>query len=357
MKKIFLILFCFLSIYSFGFDQTSVIQMTLTDARSGLLNGNYAVELLLVDNATNKTYWTQNQTIFFKDGFTEFIIGPFENLNFLLKPRIQLKIEDSLIEFPIHPTLFSIQSHRSSQLNDTDAIYTKSGNVGLGTTDPSSKLTVNGNLSFLDSTNGIIFNNGKKISGPIWQNLESSLSELSNTVSTSQTAITDLTSSIQSLVASVNILQTQTGASPLVVNSSLDNMILKIDSNGTISPLTDFYFNDSNHYMLLSNNNSLISTELSDQFIVRDNQLFVATSNPLEIISTDLTLPLHGNGEIRYFNQDYYLFNSGVWERINSGDLDYLKLPSKTITSLVPGTSNTIFGKMVGPSLIFLNHK
>ena len=340
MKKISIILLFLLSIYSHCVDQTSVIQMTLTDSKKGLLNGNFNVELSLIDNSTNITYWTNQQTIYFKDGYTEFIIGPFDELGTLVKPRIHLEIDGSLIEFPIYPTLFSIQSQRSVQLNDTNAIYVKNGNAGFGTTTPTSKITIDGDITFLNDQNKILFKNGQHINSELWSDVRSKVlrfdTDIVNTISTMNL----FQSEISSLIASINILQTQTGANPIQVASSLDNLLLKIDANGTISPLLEFYKNDSKDYLLFSNNSSISSTSLSDDFAISNGILSLANPNPLIFLASNNTIPSHTNAEIRFFNNDYYVFKDNAWHRLNHGVDPYLTLPNSTLTTETISNTN-----------------
>ena len=130
MKKYFLIVFLWLTVFVMGFENTSIIQVTLTDSKSGLLQGSKYVEVSLLDRASNKTHWSEYQYIDFEDGYAEVFVGPIDYVSDIDLPYVVLKIDVDTISFPIYPALLAIYSKYSAQLIDQDALYVEEGKVG-----------------------------------------------------------------------------------------------------------------------------------------------------------------------------------------------------------------------------------
>ena len=105
MKKIILLIILLVNI-NFAMNSTTIIQMTLSDSKEGLLNGNHVVDISLLDSVTNQTHYSSTKTVYFSEGFTEIEIGPVNNLNQLNSPRVILKIDKSRLTFPIYPVYF-----------------------------------------------------------------------------------------------------------------------------------------------------------------------------------------------------------------------------------------------------------
>ena len=112
IKKIIVILLCCV-FQIMGMENTSIIQITLSDLNAGYLQGVFSAKVSIIDNASNQTYWSENQSIYFNDGFTELKLGPVDNFHHIERPRVVLEIDGSTLTFPIYPTLFSLHSQIS----------------------------------------------------------------------------------------------------------------------------------------------------------------------------------------------------------------------------------------------------
>ena len=110
MFRIFFIIF-FNIVFAFatiGLPATSVVQITLSDSKTGLLDGNFPAVVKLIDHASNTSHWESNQTISFNNGFGEIILGPIANLNTIENPRVVVIIDENRLNF--YPSvLFAIQ--------------------------------------------------------------------------------------------------------------------------------------------------------------------------------------------------------------------------------------------------------
>ena len=310
MKKIILLIILLFKI-NFAITSTTIIQLTLSDSKKGMLNGNHVVDISLVDSVTNQVHYSSTKTIYFSDGFTEIEIGPVDNLNQLDSPRVVLWIDNSRLIFPIYPVLFSLKSLSSDQLSDTSALYINDGNVGLGTLDPTSKLSINGDVSFLDLDNGIIFSDGTSINQVNYKSIFTSIDDLVEDISlnnsliqTNQAELNDLDigisnveTSITSIQATVNALAAASGINSFA--GLQPNRLLQI-INDDISTFDDFYVNDSNHYVLVSNQSQMSSIQLSDDLIVENNLLKVNSSlfDTTELTATPNVVSMTSNGNL-----------------------------------------------------------
>lgn len=318
-KIIIFLILCVIQIL--GIENTSIIQITLTDSNLGYLQGLYSARVSIIDNANNSVYWMENQSVYFVDGFTELKLGPVDNFHHIEMPRVVLDIDGSTLTFPIHPTLFSLHSQTAEQLSDSNALYIYNGNVGLGTTTPSDKLSINGNIQFLNNSS-IKFNNGQFLTGSrllSMSNQLESFSELPN-------QINGLNDQVSNLLTSINILETSSGANPIQASSSFNNAILKIDTNGNISPYNEFYVADSNHYLLRSQNQTLHPTKIGSDFIIDQNTLSLNSLTSISLLNRSLTLPNHQNGEIQYSSGNYYIYRNNQWQLISSPEYDKLSV-------------------------------
>jgi hypothetical protein len=337
IKKVIVILFCFM-VQIMGLEKTSIIQITLSDSTTGFLQGVFPVRVSLIDNASNKTYWSENQHIFFNDGFTEIKLGPVENFQRIERPRVVLDVDGSTLTFPIYPTLFSLHSQTAEQLSDTNALYIHDGNVGLGTTTPSDKLSINGNLQFLDNFS-IKFSNGEHLNGAKLLSINDQLkrySELPNQMSVFNDQLQSYSElpnqmsvfnqQISSIITSINILEKASGASPIQARTSFKHAILTMDADGDISPYNDFYVADSNHYLLRSQNQELHSTKIGSDFIINENELRLNAMASVSLVDTTLTPPNDKNGSIQYSGGNYYIYRHSQWQLISSPDLDKMNV-------------------------------
>tara|TARA_B100000674_G_C37977108_1_gene979937 strand:+ start:4146 stop:6944 length:2799 start_codon:yes stop_codon:yes gene_type:complete len=334
IKKIIVILLCCV-FQIMGMENTSIIQITLSDLNAGYLQGVFSAKVSIIDNASNQTYWSENQSIYFNDGFTELKLGPVDNFHHIERPRVVLEIDGSTLTFPIYPTLFSLHSQTAEQLSDSNALYIHEGNVGVGTTTPSEKLSINGNIQFLNNFS-IKFSNGELLNGDQLLSINNQLqsfsdfpnrmSGLNDQMSGLNDQISGLNDEISSILTSINILETASGANSIQANSSFNNAILKIDSNGSISPYNDFYISDSNHYLLRSQNQGLHPTKIGSDFIVDQNELSLNALTSVSLANTSLTPPNHQNGVIQYSSGNYYIYRNGQWQLISSPDLDKMNV-------------------------------
>tara|TARA_Y100000591_G_scaffold333387_1_gene376933 strand:- start:57824 stop:60622 length:2799 start_codon:yes stop_codon:yes gene_type:complete len=334
IKKIIVILLCCV-FQIMGMENTSIIQITLSDLNAGYLQGVFSAKVSIIDNASNQTYWSENQSIYFNDGFTELKLGPVDNFHHIERPRVVLEIDGSTLTFPIYPTLFSLHSQTAEQLSDSNALYIHEGNVGVGTTTPSEKLSINGNIQFLNNFS-IKFSNGELLNGDQLLSINNQLqsfsdfpnrmSGLNDQMSGLNDQMSGLNDEISSILTSINILETASGANSIQANSSFNNAILKIDSNGSISPYNDFYISDSNHYLLRSQNQGLHPTKIGSDFIVDQNELSLNALTSVSLANTSLTPPNHQNGVIQYSSGNYYIYRNGQWQLISSPDLDKMNV-------------------------------
>ena len=66
MKIKYAIIFILVFAYSMiGIDNISIIQITLSDANTGYLQGTYSAKESIVDWSNHMIYWSEQQTIFF----------------------------------------------------------------------------------------------------------------------------------------------------------------------------------------------------------------------------------------------------------------------------------------------------
>ena len=64
MKKIILLIILLVNI-NFAMNSTTIIQMTLSDSKEGLLNGNHVVDISLLDSVTNQTHYRSDENSLF----------------------------------------------------------------------------------------------------------------------------------------------------------------------------------------------------------------------------------------------------------------------------------------------------
>ncbi len=322
-KKLIIIFIVLFSHVIIGISNKTIMQITLSDSKNGLLQGNHSAKVSVVDHTTNKAYWTERQTIYFSDGFAEIKLGPIDNFHQIDSPRVVLEIDNNFLDFPIYPALFSLHSLNADQLSDTSALFIADGKLGVGTLKPTEKISVDGNLNFLNSANFVQFSNGKKLTGSL-------LSTISDTLQVNSDSLAIATQNIASMISSINILQIQTGANPIQVNSSLNNALLKIDANGSISPVNNFYIADSNHYFLRTTNQQLEPTKIGSDFKIQNNQLSLNQLNSVILNSTSLTTPSHSSGQLQFYSGHYYMYHSNQWRQIPSTDHRYSMTQFKT---------------------------
>ena len=334
-----------------GLPATSVIQITLSDSKTGLLNGNYPAELKVLDYTSNEAYWEANQTISFSNGFAEIIIGPIDNLASIKEPRVVVIIDDNRLEFPIHPSLFAVQSHRATQLSDTSALLVNNGKVGLGVDAPTTKLDILGDIQIRGTNSSIMFKNGPNLTASsltqllaLPQQLTASMNQMNQSVNQLSTnmnqSIQTIESKLSNVQASINILEVQTGANPIQVTGSYNNQLLKINLDGSIAPLTSFYKNDSTNYLLRSNNGELFSTSISSDFEISNNDLRLNRLSQLRLLSESLPTNIN-NGDIRFNNNSFFVsFNNAWHELATKSNGPFISIESGTTNQGQPDTGN-----------------
>jgi predicted nucleic acid-binding Zn-ribbon protein len=199
------------------------MQITLTDSSKGLLDGVYTSRVSIIDHVTRAEYWKENQTLVFENGFTEIILGPLDNLPTISKPYVSLRIENSYFEFPIVPSLYSIHSKTADQLSDNNALYINNGKVGIGTTTPTEKLSINGSIKLLNKDYHLIFNDGSYISQDNYASI------LANSA-----LVPSIKTALDALISDVSLLNTDNGnVGNSNVLSQLNSMILTVSTNVT----------------------------------------------------------------------------------------------------------------------------
>ena len=137
------------------------------------MNGYYDATISVVDHDSSHVIWSEDRNIYFDQGF-ELKLGPIDNLVDIVSPYVVLTMGSNKINFPIYPSLFSVYSKFATQLSDMDALYIKDRNVGLRTQSPDEKLSIQGNIQFLSSDNGIKFKNGDYFSSDRLRSITSS---------------------------------------------------------------------------------------------------------------------------------------------------------------------------------------
>ncbi len=315
-----------------GISDETIIQITLSDSKKGLLQGNHDAKVSVIDHSTNKTHWASRQTIYFSDGFAEIKLGPIDSFHTIKLPRVVLEIENNYLDFPIYPALFSLYSKSTGQLSDENALFVSNSNLGIGTKTPSEKVSIQGNLKFLGDNDFIQFSNGQKLYGTL-------LSSMTNTLSLNSVSLATVSNHITAMIASINTLQVSSGASPINVNTSLNNALLKIDSNGTIGPLNNFYIEDTNHYFLRTTNKTLSPTKIGTDFIISQDELMLGSVGQLSLKSSTLTSPTSAEGRIQYYLGNYYMYFNNQWRQLAATDHDYslVKLKTSSLSSLSTG--------------------
>ncbi|MGC6368081.1 MAG: hypothetical protein ACON35_08825, partial [Candidatus Marinamargulisbacteria bacterium] len=330
---------------------TSVIQVTLSDTNTGLLEGNHPAEVMIIDQATNIRHWHTNQTLTFKNGFTEIILGPVDDISNVKSPRVVVLINQSRLEFPIHPTLFSVHSHRAEQLSDTTALFVKNGNVGFGVNEPAKKIDILGDIQIQGAQSSIMFKDGPSLTAlsltqllQLPNQISTSFNQVNQTIQSLNQDVTTSVGSIQSTIsalqASINILETQTGASPIQISGNYDNQLLKINLNGEIAPFTDLYQSNQTNYFLRTNQGQSYATEFSDQFSIINNQLTINETDRISIQDHPLPNTI-SNGQIRYNNGNFYVANNGSWRNIieeHSID-EYLEITNQSTNQVQLGAN------------------
>ena len=247
------------------------------------------------------------------------------------------------INFPIYPSLFSVYSKFATQLSDMDALYIKDRNVGLGTQSPDEKLSIQGNIQFLSSDNGIKFKNGDYFSSDRLRSITSSFNLIHDDINHMDSNIQSITHNMEEMIASINRLQQSNTDIQLNINSDLTNVLLKLDEEGKISPVTEFYISDTNHYLLSSHAQGMMPTRIGHDFTINQNELLLAPLTSLTLKDSLLEPSTHSNGQIRYYNGDYYVFKSDDWHQIQTlghTNVEPIVLTPSTLSELNPGLSN-----------------
>ena len=187
---------------------------------------------------------------------------------------------------------------------------------------PTEKVAINGNLQFLTSENAIKFNNGQTLNGTKVQSINDQL----NAFSLLPNQINSITNNMAAIVTSINILETASGANPIQANSNYNNAILKIDSNGNIGPYDDFYVADSDHYFIRSNNQSIYSTKISNDFSIEQNELILNELTQLTSKDTALPVTNQKNGTLQFSSGNFYIYRNNEWQLISSPEIDKMTL-------------------------------
>ena len=338
------IVFCILLFVSsaFGISNETIIQITLSDSKNGVLQGIFPAKVSIIDHATNKVYWSERQSISFKDGFTELKLGPIDSFHDIELPRVILEIENNYLDFPIYPTLFAIHSKTAEQLVDQSALFIAKGNVGLGIKTPQEKLSIQGNLLFLGENDGIKFSNGQELTGSRFDSIASMLDSNSDSLLSISSEVKSITENIAAIKASINVIESASGANPIQVNTSVNNAILKIDTNGKIAPFNSFYVNDSSHYFLRTTNKELSATKFGSDFKINENTLELNSLDVLTLGNSTLSTPALGQGALRFSNGSYYVYQDNQWIKIanesNVSPFPMVQFESKILNSLSPSS-------------------
>lgn len=229
-----LFLFC-ISTSGFAAPQSSMLDITLSHSQSGLISGQKSVTIKIFSegNEGSPVWSTVNPTITFTNGTAAIPLGPFNDGTLdISNPQLSLTFDGESVAFPITASLYAIQARTADtaeQLLDTDALYISNlSRVGIGTTSPTEKLTVDGSIKLSDPVGKIEFFDGSKIgslsdisaAGSLWNSGVGSINYSTGNVGIG----TD--SPAQQLEVSGNIrfstLSTSSESSVLVVNANGD---------------------------------------------------------------------------------------------------------------------------------------
>ena len=324
---------------AYGLGNVSIIQVNMTHSQTGLLNGLYFATVSIIDHSSNLTIWSDDQTLEFVDGFTEIKLGPIDNLSMIEStPRVILEIDGSILEFPIYPSLFSVHSESANQLSDPEALYHVDGSVGFGTMQPTEKLTINGNIKFLNDSNSIYFSNGQFLNGPLLNQTLESITSLTNDIDKIQFDFNRSTSTIDALVVSVNAIESMVGLTNIGIDSAINQSILTIDADGTFSPLDTFHVQDGHHYILRSQDQHIHPTRLGSDFMVNDHELFLGSIDRLSLNESVLGPTNHNTGELRFSNGSYFALKNNEWHDIL--DNSHIKLSATPLSQIQPNVTN-----------------
>ena len=144
------------------------------------------------------------------------------------------------------------------------------------------------------------------------------------------------------MIASINRLQQSNTDIQLNIDSDLTNVLLKLDEEGQISPVTEFYISDTNHYLLSSHTQGMMPTRIGHD-LINQNELLLAPLSSLNLKDSLLEPSTHSNGQIRYYNGDYYVFKSDDWHQIQTlghTNVEPIVLTPSTLSELNPGLTN-----------------
>ena len=163
------------------------------------------------------------------------------------------------------------------------------------------------------------------------------MNQLSTSVNQSFNSIETTLANVQ---ASINILETQTGASPIQVNGNYDNQLLKINLNGEIAPFTDLYQSNQTNYFLRTKQGQSYATEFSNQFSIINNQLTINETDRVSILDQPLPNTI-SNGQIRYNNGNFYVANNGSWTNIIEEDTidEYVEITNQSTNQVQLGAN------------------
>ncbi|MDA1354399.1 MAG: hypothetical protein O3A01_08070, partial [bacterium] len=159
-----------LSIQVAAAPQTSMLDITLSHAQTGLISGQKSVTIKIFaeGNEGSPVWSTVNPTILFTAGSAAIPLGPFnDGILDISNPQLSLAFDGETISFPLTSALYAVNARTAdtaSQMVNTNALYISSlSRVGIGTTSPTEKLTVDGNIKLSDPLGQIEFFDGSKI--------------------------------------------------------------------------------------------------------------------------------------------------------------------------------------------------
>jgi hypothetical protein len=368
MKKLILLMACLIVNSIMGIEKSTIIQMTLSDSRDGLLNGNRNAHVSLIDKENNTTYWKKQTTIYFKNGFTELVVGPIESMTNIQSPVIVVDINNHRLEFPVYPTLFAIHSNEAHQLSDTHALYIHDGKAGFGTKTPPSKISVSGNIAILNPTGKLIFENGATLSGPLLNDITTKVNEFNHTSATDISHIETKLANLEQSISDISSQKSEWSFDQLEVNNTLTHALV-IDSTGTpyqrplIDPSesalvlnnTGFSINDSQlhaNQLVTWQNNQLVSLQIPDNggLVIQNNELKLNTTMVMESdqvgigISPTQRLDVNGAmrlrsmtrptllasdaGTIAFSNNEFHGWNGTEWRVLSQTPQEYSPVES-----------------------------
>ncbi len=353
---------------AFGVGNQSIIQINLTDSKNGLLNGYYPASVSVIDRNNGRVFWEDHKQLYFVDGFSEIKLGPIDNFKEIQDPRVILELSNSVLEFPIYPTLLAIHSKSADQLSDKNAIFLHDGNVGFGTQTPSEKVAINGNIDMINPDGHIRFSNNQMLDGTTLANVSSllnhhdaqieahakTLSDIlagdgisidAEQLSLLQTDILTVSQNLSESVDQIESLSNAVGNHHIVSGGQNNGALLQISNDGVISPMTDFQQPSMDHYFLRSQNNTISSTKLGDDFQIINNQLAINAVSQLRFTDTPLNDIDSIHGGIQYANGNYHMLLNGKWQPIMASNtaIPLIQLsPNEALLNSMPGDNGAI---------------